>query len=76
MARRPSACGEVVEGEIALALGRPAVADRQQAGEPLVGFEVGGIGEQRIAVARLETGADQQLELLFAAGPDTPRSIP
>ena len=56
---------EVVEGEVALPLRRPAVADRQQAGEPFVGFEIGGIGEQRIAVARLEAGADQQLESLF-----------
>src|SRR5258708_38169369 len=59
---------EVVEGELAFALRRPAVADRQQAGEPLIGVEVGGIGEQRIAVARLETGADQQLETLFPRG--------
>ena len=59
---------EVVEGEVALALRRPAVADRQQAGEPLVGVEVGGIGEQRIAVARLEMGADQQLETAASRG--------
>ena len=57
---------EIVEGEVALALRRPAVADRQQARQPLVGFEVGGIGEQRIAVARLEAGADQQLDLFFS----------
>ncbi len=57
--------GEIVEGEVAGALGGAAVADRQQARQPLVGVEVGGIGEQRIAVARLETGADQELDLLF-----------
>jgi len=55
---------QVVEGEIALALRRPAIAGGQQARQSLVGFEVGGIGEQRIAVARLEAGADQQLDLL------------
>src|SRR5258708_22134915 len=59
---------EVVEGELAFALRRPAVAHRQQAGEPLTSFEVGGIGEQRIAIARLEPGADQQLELFFRRG--------
>ena len=59
---------EVVEGEVAFALRRAAVADRQQAGEPLIGFKVGGIGEQRIAVARLEMGADQQFETLFPGG--------
>src|SRR5258708_13764761 len=59
---------EVVEGELAFALRRPAVADRQQAGEPLIGVEVGGVGEERIAVGGLETGADQQLETLFPGG--------
>ena len=56
---------EIVEGEVALALGGAAVADRQQARQPLVGVEVGGIGEQGIAVARLEAGADQELGLLL-----------
>src|SRR6266851_4612412 len=56
---------EVVEGELAFALRCPAVAHRQQAGEPLISFEVGGIGEQRIAIARFEAGADQQFQALF-----------
>ena len=60
---------EVLEGEVALALRRPAIADRQQARQPLVALEVHRIGEQRIAVAGLEPGADQQLEPLFPGMP-------
>ena len=56
---------EIIEGEIALALGGAAIARRQQARQPLVAVEVHRIGDQRIAVASLEPCTDQKLDPAF-----------
>ncbi len=52
--------GEILEADVALAFLRAPVAQGQQAGQALVGLEIGRIDEQGAAVACLEAAADQQ----------------
>ena len=51
--------GEVIEADVALAFPGAPVAQGQQAGQSLVGLEIGRIDEQRVTVARFETAADE-----------------
>ena len=59
---------QIVEGEIAFALCRAAIAGGQQPRQALVALDIHRIGEQGITVPRLQARADEKLDPLLLRG--------